>query len=186
MSVSLAFFGDGLTAHGRWEEWFPEFEVHNLGVSGDTTDEVMKRLDSVVDVRPDAVALLAGTNDLGWRRSDEYIVRNLETILVGLRKQLPETRILVQSVTPREREHADMIRSVNRHLWQFAPTQHALYLDLWPALAEEDGEINPKYSEDRLRLSPAGYEAWLAELKPAIDELFSRPPTTSAIPIQNA
>jgi lysophospholipase L1-like esterase len=160
--------------------------VHNLGVSGDTTDEVAKRLDSVVELRPDAVVLLAGTNDLGWRRSDEYIVRNLETILCELRKYLPEARIMIQSVTPREREYADTIRSVNRHLWQFAPTQKAKYLDLWPVLAEEDGEISPKYSEDRLRLTEAGYEAWLRELRPGIDDLFARPPATSAIPIQNA
>jgi lysophospholipase L1-like esterase len=185
MSVSIAFVGDGLTAHGRWEEWFPEYEVHNLGVSGDTTDEVIARLDSVVELNPDAVVLLAGTNDIGWRRSDEYIVRNLETMLYDLHKRLPETRILVQSVTPREREYADTIRSVNRHLWQFAPTQRALYLDLWPALADEDGEISARNSDDRLRLTPAGYEAWLGELRPAIDELFSRPPATSSIPIQN-
>lgn len=186
MSVSIAFVGDGLTAHGRWGEWFPDFEVHNLGVSGDTSDEVVKRLQSVIDLRPDAVIMLAGTNDLGWRRSDEYIVRNLETILCDLRKNLPDARILIHSVTPREREYADTIRSVNRHLWQFAPTQKAAYLDLWPALAEPDGEISPKYSEDRLRLNEAGYEAWLRELRPAIDELFARPPATSAIPIQNA
>jgi lysophospholipase L1-like esterase len=137
-------------------------------------------------LNPDAVILLAGTNDLGWRRSDEYIVRNLETILWDLRKLLPDARILVQSVTPREREYAETIRSVNRHLWQFAPTQKAAYLDLWPTLALEDGEINPEYSEDRLRLTEAGYEAWLRELRPAIDELLARPPATSSIPIQRA
>lgn len=186
MSVSVAFVGDGLTASGRWEEWFPEFDVHNVGVSGDTTDEVLGRLPSVVELQPDAVVLLAGTNDLGWRRSDEYIVRNLENILCELRKHLPDTRILVQSVTPREREYAETIRSVNRHLWQFAPTQKAMFLDLWPALAQEDGEIDPQHSADRLRLTEAGYEAWLRELRPALDELFNRPPATSSIPIQNA
>ena len=66
--------------------------------------------------------LLIGTNDLAWRRSAEHIVRNVETILVTLRRDLPETRILVQSVMPRGHEFASEIRDVNRHLWQFAPT----------------------------------------------------------------
>ena len=60
---------------------------------------------------------------------------------------------------------------MNRHLWQFAPTVHAMWLDLWPAMALEDGELNPAYSDDRLHLNEAGYSAWLAELKPAIERL---------------
>ena len=44
---------------------------------------------------------------------------------------------------PRGHEFADQIRDINRHLWQFAPTVHAQWLDLWPALALEDGELNP-------------------------------------------
>ena len=73
------------------------------------------------------------------------------------------------------------IRDVNRHLWQFAPTVHAMWLDLWPALALEDGELNPAYSDDRLHLNEAGYSAWLAELKPAIERLRQLPPSSRAI-----
>jgi lysophospholipase L1-like esterase len=146
---------------------------------------VITRLDSVVRLSPDAVVLQVGTNDLGWRRSDEYIVRNIETILVHLRKHLPETRILIQSVIPRERDHTETIRSINRHLWQFAPTQHAQYLDLWPALANADGELDSAHSDDKLHLNDVGYEAWLSELKPALEQLFDQPPSSRAIPIQH-
>lgn len=185
MSGSIVFVGDGLIAGGRWDEWLPEYGIHNLGVSGDTTDELIARLDVVVERQPDAVAVLVGSNDLSWRKSDEYVVRNLETILVSLRKRLPGTRILAQSVLPRTSDFANTIRSINRHLWQFAPTQHAQYLDLWPALALPDGALNPVYTDDCLHLNAAGYEAWMAELKPALEELFERPPSTSKIPIQH-
>ncbi|SDK04899.1 Lysophospholipase L1 [Cryobacterium psychrotolerans] len=186
MSGSIVFLGDGLTAAGRWEESLPTFEVQNLGVGGDTTDEAIARLDSVVGMAPDAVVLLIGTNDLGWRRSDEYVVRNIETILVTLRKRLPHTRLLVQSVLPREREFATTIRSINRHLRQFAPTQHAQYLDLWPAMAEPDGELSAAFTNDRLHVNDEGYAAWVAELGPALETLFLHAPTTTAIPIQHA
>jgi lysophospholipase L1-like esterase len=184
MSGSIAFVGDGLTANGRWEDWFPGYTVHNLGVSGNTTDDVAARLPEIVGLHPDAVVLQVGTNDLGWRRSDEYIGRNIETILCEVRRGLPETRLMIQSVVPRERDYAETIRSINRHLWQFAPTQKAVYLDLWPALAQPDGELDLAYSEDRLHLTDAGYEAWVAVLKPAVEEIFARPPVTSAIPVQ--
>jgi len=181
MTVSLAFLGDGLIAGGQWEEWFPEHEVHNLAASGNTTDEVMSQLDQVV-----AIVIGVGTNDLGWRKSDEYVVRNLETILHTLRRALPETRIMVQSVLPRDRAFSGTIRSINRHVWQYAPTQHVQYLDLWPALALPDGELDPTLGIDRLHLNEAGYAAWLAELRPGLETLFERPPSTTSIPIQHA
>ena len=184
MTDSLVFIGDGLTSGGRWDEWFPQFDVHNLGVSGETTDALLVRLQQINDLEPNAVVVQIGTNDVGWRRSDEYVVRNVETILYSLRKHLPETRILAQSIPPRERDYVDVIRSINRHIRQYAPTLHAGYLDLWPILAEPDGEIGAEFSEDRLHLNEAGYAAWLVELKLALEVLFETPPTTSVIPIQ--
>jgi hypothetical protein len=86
---SIAFVGDSITADGSWADWFPDRKVHNLGVAGDTTDELVARLDSVVDADPDAVALLIGTNDLSTRKSVEHLVRNVEYLLVTLRRELP-------------------------------------------------------------------------------------------------
>jgi lysophospholipase L1-like esterase len=177
MSEVVVFLGDGLSAAARWEERFPEFEVHNLGVNGDTTDEVVARLDDVVDTAPDAVVLQVGTNDVGWHRSDEYIVRNIETILCELRKHLPSARLIVQSVPPRDEDFSPVIRSVNRHLRQFAPTVKARYLDLWPVLADPEGRLSPQWSTDGLRLTEPGYDVWLAELRPALVESLEHPLT---------
>lgn len=180
---SIAFLGDSITNHGRWADWFPDRETHNLGVSGDTTDDVIARLDTVIELHPDAVALLIGTNDLGTRKSVEHLVRNVEYLLVTLRRGLPGTRMLVQSVMPRGREFAASIQDANRHLRQFAPSVNAQYLDLWPAFAQEDGEIDPELSDDRLHLTEAGYERWLGELQPALERLDDLPPMSRPISI---
>ncbi|WP_162942606.1 GDSL-type esterase/lipase family protein [Cryobacterium soli] len=177
MSGVVVFVGDGLSAGARWEERFGEFEVHNLGVCGDTTDEVIARLDAVVEIDPDAVVLQVGTNDVGWHRSDEYIVRNIETILCTLRKKLPGTRLLIQSVPPREHDAVHVIRSINRHLRQFAPTVKARYLDLWPALADAEGALSAEWSTDSLHLTEAGYVVWLAELRPVLIDMLEHPAT---------
>ncbi|MEN2739041.1 SGNH/GDSL hydrolase family protein [Microbacterium sp. X-17] len=178
---TLVLVGDSLTQGGDWESWMPGEEIVNLGVAGDTSDDVVARLDAVVEAGPALVALLIGTNDLAWRRSVEHVVRNVETILVTLRKELPEVRILVQSVMPRGHEFADQIRDINRHLWQFAPTVHAAWLDLWPALALEDGELNPAYTDDRLHLNAEGYRVWLGELVPGLERARQLPPNSRAI-----
>ena len=180
---TVLFLGDSITAAGDWSAWFPDVNALNFGVGGDTSDDVLARLDSVVAADPDEVILLIGTNDFGTRHTVEYLVRNVQSILVDLRKELPGSRMLVQSVMPRGREFADRIQEANIHLRQFSATVHAQYLDLWPALALDDGEINPLYSDDRLHLTPAGYEAWLGELRPALERLRDEPPMSRPITI---
>ncbi|MHA7987050.1 GDSL-type esterase/lipase family protein [Rathayibacter sp. CAU 1779] len=180
-TAGTVFVGDSITAGGRWDEWFPEDRTHNLGVGGDTTDAVIARLDEVIALQPETIVLLIGTNDLAWRRSAEHIVRNIETILVTLRKALPDAQLLVQSVMPREAAYADTIRDVNRHLWQFASTVRAQYLDLWPVLAGPDGAIDPDCSDDALHLTERGYEVWLSELRGALEVLHDVPPTSRPI-----
>ncbi|MGA0568730.1 GDSL-type esterase/lipase family protein [Rathayibacter sp. KR2-224] len=179
--VSTVFVGDSITAGGRWDEWFPDERSRNLGVAGDTTDAVLARLDDIIALQPDTVVLLIGTNDLAWRRSAEHIVRNIEMILVSLRRELPDSQLLVQSVMPREAAYAETIKDVNRHLWQFASTVRAQYLDLWPALAGEDGAIDPQFSDDSLHLNENGYEVWASELRGALETLHRVPPTSRPI-----
>jgi lysophospholipase L1-like esterase len=180
-SRRLVFLGDSITAQGRWAEWFPEDETHNFGVEGSTTEDVVGRLPGVVAAKPDAVVILVGTNDLAWRHPVERTVRTFETIVVTLRKELPIVRILVQSIFPRSSDFTVCIQDINRHVRQFAPTVYAQYVDLWPTLAVESGGINPAYSSDCLHLNEAGYAAWLAELRPAVERLFALPPTSTSI-----
>lgn len=175
------FVGDSLTEGGRWQDWFPGDETVNLGVGGDTTEGLIERLDSVSAEDPDTVVLLIGTNDIANRRAVEQIVRNIETILVTIRAESPDARILVQSVLPRGAEYAEYVKEINRHVWQFAATVKAHYLDLWPVMAVEDGELNPAYTEDRLHLNEAGYDAWLSELVPALERVNDLPPSSRAI-----
>lgn len=179
----IVFLGDSITAHGEWSTWFPDREVRNLGVSGDTTDDVIARLDAVVALRPGVVALLIGTNDLGTRHTVEHLVRNIQYLMVSLRRDLLGARLLVQSIMPRGREFADQIQDANRHLRQFSPSINAHYLDLWSALALDDGEIDPAFSDDRLHLTAAGYAAWLAELAPALERLEDAPPMSRPLQI---
>jgi lysophospholipase L1-like esterase len=180
---TVLFLGDSITAGGDWSAWFPDVNALNFGIGGDTTDDVLERLDTVIAADPDEIIMLIGTNDFGTRQNVEHLVRNAQTILVDLRRELPGSRMLVQSVMPRGREFADRIQEANIHLRQFSATVHAQYLDLWPALALDDGEINPLYSDDRLHLTPAGYEAWLGELRPALERLRDEPPMSRPITI---
>src|SRR5690554_7250933 len=178
---TIAFVGDSLVGEGDWESWLGEQEVHNLGVSGDTTEDVLARLGVVIDLQPDEVLLLVGTNDLGTRKTVEHLVRNIESMLIELRRELPNARVLVHSILPRGREFARNIKDANIHLRQFCATVRAQYLDLWPALALEDGSIDPELSTDQLHLNDEGYLAGVADWLPALERLRELPPMTSPV-----
>lgn len=180
---TVVFVGDSLTQDGSWAEWFPDLDVRNLGRGGDTSDDLLARLDEVVAADPDEIVLLIGTNDLGTRQTVEHLVRNVETACVQLRRDLPGSRMLLTSILPRGREFAQRIKEANIHLRQFSSTVRAQFLDLWPALALEDGELNPAFTDDRLHLNEAGYRAWTAELGPALIRLRELPPMTTPIQI---
>ena len=160
----LLLLGDSLTEAGPWEDAFSDRRVVNAGRSGDTTADIAARVEDVVAAKPGIVVLMAGTNE-SRRATVEQVVRGLEDILFQLRHELPDARLLVCSVLPRERERADWIREVNIHVRQFAPTVKADFVDLWPVFAEEDGELRDEFTTDRLHLTDAGYAAWVDELR---------------------
>ncbi|KQR64623.1 GDSL-type esterase/lipase family protein [Frigoribacterium sp. Leaf172] len=183
---TVVFVGDDVTRAGDWAAWFPEDDVVNLGVDGDTTATLAERVDAVVAARPDSVVLLIGTNDFTGRRSVEQVVRGVESLLVTMRRELPGTRLLLQSILPRGAELAPRIRDANRHLRQFSSTVRAQYLDLWPALADESGDaIRPEFVDEQGRLSAEGYEAWLTELRPGLERLRDEPPMSRPLSVLN-
>jgi len=179
----LLFVGDSIIEGGDWAAWFPDDDVVNLGVGGDTVAGLTARVDDVVAAQPDSIVLLIGTNDFGsHRRTVEQVVRGIENVMVTLRRELPGARLLLTSILPRTAELAPRIKDANRHLRQFSATVRAQYLDLWPALAEGDA-IRDEFTTDALHLSEAGYQAWLDELRPALERLREEPPMSRPIGI---
>ncbi|WP_066518939.1 GDSL-type esterase/lipase family protein [Curtobacterium ammoniigenes] len=172
----VAFLGASIVAAGDWESWLPGERVLNMGIPGDTTDAVLARLASVVAAAPNVIVLLIGTNDfMEAKASVEHVVRNIETILVDLRRDLPGVRLLLVSITPGSDAIAAKITEANRHLRQFVATCHAQFLDLWPALAEGD-HLKTALTEDGIHLNADGYRAWVDELIPGLERLRGLPP----------
>jgi len=61
----VVFYGDSITDFWRLNEYFPESDYLNRGISGQTTGQMLGRTKpDVIDLHPQAVVILAGTNDL--------------------------------------------------------------------------------------------------------------------------
>jgi lysophospholipase L1-like esterase len=61
---AVVLLGDSITAGTDWNALLPSFDVANRGISSDTTDGVLGRIDKIVAMHPRCVALMIGINDL--------------------------------------------------------------------------------------------------------------------------
>lgn len=165
---TVVFLGDSLTQHGKWQDWFPDQRVRNRGVSGDTTLDVLERLQKSLGRAPRAVFLLVGTNDLGFGRAVPEVAANVTRIVSGIRNRAPAAATFVQSVMPRGVDFADRIRALNGEYQRIAVEHDATYLDLWPALGADD-RLRAAFTTDGLHLTDAGYAAWVDVLRPFVE-----------------
>ena len=164
----VLFLGDSITQGGEWNELFPELSTVNRGINGNTTEDVLARLDEALQ-NPIAVSLLIGTNDLHtYRRLKDAdgIVNRVEKIIDRIKTAAPHAHIFVNSITPRTPLFAPRIRALNERYADLARRTGSTYVDLWPALADEHGALRKEFTADNLHLIPAGYEAWRDVLRP--------------------
>ena len=177
----VVMLGDSITEGGIWQEWFKGMPVLNRGISSQTSGDLLRRLDSAIG-RPAAVFLLIGTNDLTSGVSLQDIVSNVRTLLEEVERRAPGTPVVVQSVMPRTRRYHDDLRRLNRAYQALVLEMGGSveYLDLWPALADDDGHLISSYTEDHIHLNGAGYAAWLKVLRPQIERFLDQAEPPSA------
>lgn len=171
----VVFVGDSITASADWSAWLPGLEAINRGVPGDTTADLAASIPDVVAVRPDLLSILIGTNDFGGLdRPAEQVAADVVSLVQEFRRVLPETRIILQSIMPRDPCWTRAILSVNSVLSTASTGMGVVYLDTWPALADAAGAgLDPAYLLDDgfdVHLNHSGYEAWLRVLEPVILE----------------
>ena len=95
-------------------------------------------------------------------------------LATDLRRRLPRTRIVVESLLPIRDEivardaalTTAAVRRTNELVQRAIAGAGAEWLDVHAALADASGELDPRYASDGVHLSPAGYRAWAAALRP--------------------
>ncbi|MFO0976908.1 MAG: GDSL-type esterase/lipase family protein [Planctomycetaceae bacterium] len=175
---AVVFLGDSIT-QGWGDDFqglFPGMHFANRGISGDTTRGMLIRLKAdVIDLKPKAVVMLMGTNDLEEKATPETIAGNLKLIVAELHKAAPETPIVLCLVFPSSESKsrpADKIKEINR-LYSKAVRGDALVtvLDTWTLFANEKGDAKAEEMPDLLHLNDVGYQKWAGALRPVLATL---------------
>lgn len=166
----IVFVGDSITAGGQWSEVFPDVTVKNRGISGDMTEDLLKRLGQITIGKPRKIFLMIGTNDIGLGAPDELTQRNYRDILDQIVRESPETQVYVQSILPREAKRCEDVIALNAAIAEMAQTRGLMYVDLFQAFVNEDGSIRDEFSLDGLHLSGQGYRHWQSVIEPHVLE----------------
>ena len=164
----VVFLGDSITDAWKLAEYFPNKPYVNRGISGQTTPQMLVRVfPDVIDLKPAAVIILAGTNDIAGNTGPEtlnMIEENFQAITelaqahgikVILCSVMPVSDYTARKQTPRH-PPSDIL-NLNAWLRDYAAKANAVYADYFAVLVDDKGMLRDGYSNDGLHPNAKGY-----------------------------
>lgn len=179
-NVDVLFAGDSLTADwplvagDLWNQDFAVAGAMNAGVPGDTTGNLLWRLQhgDLNGIDPKLVVLMIGTNNVGLGGSPDDIAAGIKANLDELRSALPDAKILVMGVPPQGPAgdpKRQTIARANAIVATFADGTNVYYVDLSASLLTSAGELLPgAFDSDNTHLTAAGYQIWANAIVPLV------------------
>ena len=175
---AVVFLGDSIT-QGWGDDMhkaFGSMKVANRGISGDTTRGMLIRLQQdVLALKPAAVVLLAGTNDLEEKAPPDVISGNMKLILAALKAHRADLPVVLCKVFPSaasKSRSAEKIKAVNDLYAGLVRDQpQVTLLETWKPFADAAGDAIPAEFPDLLHPNEAGYLKWGAALRPVLATL---------------
>lgn len=183
--IDLLFVGDSITQ--GWEKegaevWKKYYEPRNafaIGFSGDRTENVLWRLehDAVRDMNPKLAVLMIGTNNAGHRRENpRTTAAGIKKILDELQQRLPNTKILLLAIFPRDEKPDGELRMINEQvnaiIKGYADNKRIYFANINQSFLTSDGILTKEVMPDLLHPHEYGYELWAKALEPELQKLL--------------
>ncbi len=161
----IVFVGDSITQDFNVYEYFPNHNVYNRGIGGDTSRGVLSRLnESIFELKPNKVFLHIGTNDLELIADGiENIAKRINSIVKKIYEFDNKIEIYLISVYPvnplidkkttGKRNNQDIIKLNNK----IKEIPNIIYINIFDKLIL-DKVLNPEYTIEGLHLNQKGYE----------------------------
>ncbi|WP_198007058.1 GDSL-type esterase/lipase family protein [Roseobacter sp. CCS2] len=169
----FVMIGDSITHRGLWTEFLPNYSVANRGIGGDTTDDVLRRMDSVLNLQPKFAFTMIGINDLSYGVETQEVFENYTAVLDILMAN-DITPIIQSTLACRAATCGDRIKDVaelNLLLAQYAAQNGIIFVDLNAVLADAEGSLRAEVTQDGLHLNGLGYKRWVDVIEPIFREL---------------
>lgn len=183
LDENIVFFGDSITSGYKIEEFYPKNNVINSGTSGDTTENLLERMEDVYKYNPSKVFILIGINDLKRGKSIDEITKNIQKIINNIKANRKYTKIYIESVYPinrnvfeekdysfNEKINNDIIEELNNKIKILCKENKIQYIDVYNSLIDKDGNLKDIYTNEGLHLSDLGYFKVTTSLNKYINE----------------
>jgi len=184
----VVFMGDSIT--DNWNKpafggFFPTRPYLDRGISGQTTPQMLVRFPAdVIDLNPQVVVILAGTNDLAGNTGPTTLkaIEDNLAAMADLAKS-KHIRVVLASVLPvsdyksrdgkpivrTAQRPPDQIRELNEWIKRFTRENKLTYLDYYSAMIDEKGFLRNELSDDGLHPNKGGYAVMSPLAEAAID-----------------
>lgn len=167
LKSEIIMLGDSITDEGEWTELLGNYNVKNRGISGDTTERILYRLDAILELKPKQIFLMIGVNDLiNGGKSVIEILEKYQEILRHFQGKIPDTEIFIQSVLPVNNkvylywQDNHNIFKLNLGLQELAKLFNYQYIDLYSQLLDSENQLDIQYTVDGLHLNGQAYLVW--------------------------
>jgi acyl-CoA thioesterase I len=180
----VVFLGDSITEIWNLKKFFPGKPYVNRGISGQTTPQMLVRMfPDVIDLKPDALVLLAGTDDIvraTGPETERMIEDNYEAITELA--QVHNIKVILCSLTPvsdyaahpqTERRPPSQILQLDAWIKSYAARAHATFADYYSALVDDKGMLKNGYSNDGLHPNDRGFALLTPVAEAAIEEALN-------------
>jgi lysophospholipase L1-like esterase len=166
---SVVFMGNSIIQGWRQvdPDLFTKTKFINRGIGGQTTSQMLARFErDVIEIRPQAVLILAGTNDIAGNTGEislEEIRDNIGQMVSMAMKN--EIEVILCSVLPAfdypwrpGRNPDSKIPKLNAMLKELSEKHDLYYLDYFSRMKDERNGLPKEFAEDGVHPTKAGYE----------------------------
>ena len=184
--VDVLLVGDSITIQwgASWAKQFPDRKAANIGIGGDKTQNVLWRLDhgGVDGLQPKTIVLMIGNNNMFFTPETGVAAaaKGVEACARNLREKFPDADLIVAKIlpchAPKSRFYEDiLLTNAEIDKLNLGADPKIRVLDLTADFLNPDGTIKKAlYTPDNIHLSPEGYAAYAARLKPLLDASLKR------------
>ena len=182
----VVFMGDSITDNWRLNEYFPDRDFVNRGISGQTTDQMLGRFQAdVIRLHPAMVVISGGTNDIG-RGIPVFAAENSIRAMAEL-AQFNGIKVAISTLLPISDYHKaadpsfersrlrppEQIRELNRWIEGYCGEKNLIFVNYYSEMVDAAGFLKPDLSDDGLHPNARGYRIMAPVALKAIESTYT-------------
>ena len=161
----VVMLGDSITDEGEWAELLDSSLIQNRGISGDTTDGVLERLDSI-NKSIKKVFIMIGVNDIMRGKEVDEVYSNYLKIIKFFQDR--NIKVYIQStlfIGERRAENFNIqVEDLDKRLEKYASENNITFINLNPIFAPNK-ILKKEFTFDDLHLNGTAYKLWAQEIR---------------------